>query len=342
MKLPSIKRNRSFFLAAIIFLLLLVNHDDANALGYGTPLNPVTDICWHCIFPIKIGGIPVVPGVVMDAPDPAVGPICICPAPPPVFFRPGIPIAFWEPARFVETVKDPYYFPSLGFPMTNPNAGFLSGTHSEMSNGANVDTSTFAQAHYFIFPAWAIMELLVDFICVETSGFDLAYLTEVDPLWNNDMLAFVINPEALLFANPIAQMACIADSVAANAGLPLSALYWCMGSWGSAYPLTGHVNDDAYVQANAAIAARMIYKLSRQLLVCDTGIYLCSCIPTPIWVKHNYRIHIAKPIRDITCHPIGRSSMIWGQVKNPPFSAGPNSSDNFLWMIFRKRACCSI
>ncbi len=327
--------------AFISFALILISAGRADAVGYGTPLNPVTDICWNCVFPIKIAGVTVVPGTVMDAPDPAVSPICVCPAPPPIFLRPGIPVSFWEPARFVETVKDPFYFPSLGITLTNPKPGFLGGTHSEMGSSNLIDTSTFAQAHYFIFPAWALMELLVDFVCVESSGFDLAYLTEVDPLWNNDMLAFIINPEALLFANPVAQMACIADSVAANAGLPLSALYWCMGSWGSAYPLTGHVNDDAYVQANAALAARMIYKLSREMLVCDTGINLCGCVPTPIWVKHNYRLHIAKPVRDFTCHPIGRSSMIWGMAKNPPFSAGPNASDNFLWMIFRKRACCA-
>lgn len=338
--MPYKRTMRSLLFAIILFGSLMLSQDNTHALGYGVPLNPVTDICWHCVFPIRIGGVTVVPGAVMDAPDMAVTPLCVCPLPPPLPPRVGVPIAFWEPARFVETVKDPFYFPSLGIPMTNPNPGFLSGTHSEQSAGANIDTSTFQQAHYFIFPAWTLLELLIDMVCLEASGFDLAYLTEVDPLWNDDMLAFVINPEALLFANPVSQMACIADSVSSNIGLSLSALYWCMGSWGSAYPLTGHINDDAYVQANAAIAARMIYKLSRELLICDVGIYLCGCIPTPIWVKHNYRIHIAKPIRDFTCHPIGRSSMIWGQLKNPPFSAGPNSSDNFLWMIFRKRACC--
>ncbi|MCG3113360.1 MAG: TraU family protein [Candidatus Manganitrophus sp. SB1] len=328
-----------FGVLTAILILSLEGHADAR--GFGTQLNPVTDICWNCVFPIKIAGMTVIPGDVPDAPDAALLPVCVCPAPPPLFFRPGIPVSFWEPARFIETVKDPFYFPSLGVQMPNPSRGFLGGTHSEISAHNQIDTSTFAQAHYFIFPVWGVLELLIDFVCVEHSGFDLAYITEVDPLWNNDMLAFAINPEALLFANPVAQMSCIADSVAANAGLPLSALYWCMGSWGSAYPLTGHVNDDTYIQANAAIAARLIYKLSRELLVCDTGVNLCGCIPTPIWIKHNYRIQIAKPVRDFTCHPIGRSSMVWGSLKNPPFSAGGNSSDNFLWVIFRKRVCCA-
>ncbi len=326
-----------------ILVLLLGFQDSASPLPVGLPLNPVTEVCWSCVFPMKIGGIVVIPGDQPPVPDAAMAPICICPLPPPLFVRPGIPISFWEPARFVETVKDPFFFPSLGFGMPNLVApGYLAGTHSEMPSGNGVDMSTFAQAHYFIFPAWTLLELLVDAICLEESGFDLSYMTEVDPLWNSDILAFTIQPEALLFANPVAQLSCIADSVAANAYMPLSALYWCMGSWGSAYPLTGHVNNDDYVSGNAAIAARMIYKLSRMGMVHDVGINLCAAVPTPIWVKHNYRMHVAKPVRDFTCYPIGRSSMIWGKLKNPPWSVTGNSSDNFLWMIFRKRTCCAL
>jgi conjugal transfer pilus assembly protein TraU len=34
---------------------------------------------------------------------------------------------------------------------------------------------------------------------------DLAYLTEVDPLWADDELAAILNPEAVLFANVVAK-----------------------------------------------------------------------------------------------------------------------------------------
>ncbi len=322
--------------ALLSIAVLMVFAQSAGAVCKGSFLNPITEVCWHCIFPIKIAGITIFPSDIVDAPDPADSPVCVCPAPPPIFWRIGIPISFYEPARFIETVKDPYCFPSLGFGMSNPSSGFLGGDGSGQRHGSRADVTTFQQAHYFMFPVWAMLGLLIDFVCVEHSGFDLAYLTEVDPLWNDDMLAFIINPEALLFANPAAQLSCIADSVASNAGLPLSPLFWCMGSWGSSYPLSGRVDSNNYVQGNAAIAARMIYKLSRELMICDTGLNLCGCVPTPIWVKHNYRMHVAKPVRDSTCHPIGRSSMIWGYAKNPPFQG-----DNFLWMVFRKRACCA-
>jgi hypothetical protein len=43
---------------------------------------------------------------------------------------------------------------------------------------------------------------------------DIAYLSEVDPLWNDSTLSMLINPEAALFGNLIAQGACAADAAA--------------------------------------------------------------------------------------------------------------------------------
>jgi conjugal transfer pilus assembly protein TraU len=329
------RKDKSCF-SALLLLIVLFHAVETEAICRpGIPLNPVTDLCWQCIFPVSIAGIEIIPGPLENnVPDLSGLPVCTCPAPPPVFIRPGIPISFWEPARYVETVKDPFCFPSLGFGMPT-GGGFLGGGSQEQSN-SSVDTSTFAQAHYFIYPVWSMMELLVDFVCIEHSGFDVAYLTEVDPLWQNDILAFILEPEAILFGNPAAQTACIADSVSTNVGFSMSPLFWCIGSGGSAYPLTGHVNDDNELMANSTIAARMIYKLARELLICDTALALCACVPTPIWVKHNYRIHIAKPVRDFMCHPFGRTGLIWGPFKNPPLMG-----DNFVWQLFRRRSCCA-
>lgn len=327
---------------AYIVMILFLRDDVFAGMCFGTFLNPVTDVCWQCIFPLKIGGVTVVPGTDIDTPDLSSMPVCTCPIPIPPFFRPGITVSFWEPARYVETVKDAFCFPSLGIGVPNPSPGTLGGGITKSASGrGGFGSGVFSQSHYFIFPAWALMEIAVNSVCLENSGFDLAYITEVDPFWNDDLLMAILQPEAVLFANPIAQLACMADSVASNAGLPLSPLFWCMGSWGSAYPITGHHNSADYVQGNAAIAAKTIYKMGRQLLLQDTAVALCAAVPTPIWVKQNYRLQIAKPVRDFMCHPIGRSDMIWGYGKNPPYSAGGNKGDNFLWMIFRKRACCA-
>jgi len=313
---------------AILFLLLVVPTKAGARV-----LNPVTDICWDCIFPIKIGGVTVVSSDLPDGPDLANIPICTCPIPIPPFIRVGIPISFWEPARLIETVNAPYHFPSMGVTMPIPSG--KRGSHPDRSVD-DTDSSTFAQAHYFIFPVWSMLELLTDFICLESSGFDLGYITEVDPLWNNDILSAIISPEVALFANPVAQLSCIPDSVSSNVGISLSPLFWCMGSWGSAYPMTGRVNAGNYLDGNGGAAAKLLYGMGRRLLLCDTGINLCSCVPTPIWMKHNYRFQLAMPVRSARAFPIGQSSLRWGLGKNPPYLG-----DNFVWAIFRKRACCA-
>jgi len=309
-------------------------------------VNPARAVCptgfellnlvnWSSIFPISIAGIEIAGSTDNVATiDSVTSPICVCPMSVPPYFRIGLTVGFWEPARLVETVKDPGCFPSMGFSVPVASGTNLAGSNGS-AEGSGSD-ATFAQAHYFIYPIWGLLGLLTDWACVESAGFDVAYMTEFDPLWQDDSMAAILNPEAVLFGNPAAQLACIADSVSATAGLSLSPLFWCMGSWGSAYPLTGHMDNSLYVTANAGIAARMLYKMAREMLVCDTNIDLCGCVQTPIWVKHNYKFQEGLPVRDFEAHPIGRSGLLWTSAKNPPFVG-----DNFAWVLFRRRNCCA-
>ena len=317
-------------IASVLLLLSAVTAGTASAECRASFFNPLADVCWHCVFPVRIGGITMV-GTDIDTPsDHISNPVCLCGT------TLGLTASLWEPARVIETVKDPYCFNLIGVPLSNPSEGFLAGGYRQDTTAPN----TFQQAHWYLFPLWAMLDLFIDMPCTEIGGFDIAYMTEIDPTWNDDVLGFMLNPEALLFANPVTQLACMADSVASTVGVPLSPLFWCMGSWGSAYPLTGHINNDSYVQDNAALAARMIYKMSRELLLWDTGLNECGAVMMPIWVKENYRMHIMKPARDHTCHPVGRSGLIWATMKNPPGGSSSNAPDNFDWMLFRKRVCC--
>lgn len=315
-----------------------------HGICQGNALDPQNDVCWDCIFPIKIAGMTIEEGNAMngEAPSSADASYCSCPLPSPPYIRYGITASLWEPSRMIETVKDPYCFPALGMSMgNNGKNSYLRGTHAHVQGkgGEAQDASVFAQAHWWIMPFWTIMGVMVDSKCMEQSDTDVAYLSEVDPFWQDDEMSAIFQVEALLFANLVAQLACIADAVASQY-LPLSPLFWCMGSWGSAYPLTGHINDNDYVQGNAAVAGRLLYKLSRQQLICDPGLWYCYCVQSPIWTKHNYRIQIARPMADFMCHPLGRSAMLWEYLKNPPYSGSSGTEGNFLWIITRKRDCC--
>ena len=76
--------------------------------------NPITDVCWKCIFPIKLGGIPLATLGMEDGTNDDPPLICACPEPPPVFYRIGLGISFWEPARVAEAVRTPFCSPTLG------------------------------------------------------------------------------------------------------------------------------------------------------------------------------------------------------------------------------------
>jgi conjugal transfer pilus assembly protein TraU len=215
----------------IRFLLLLtISLQPLQAKCVGRFVNPVTDICWKCLFPIKIAGFTIASG----GADPAgVNKLlCTCGKPIP---RIGIPVSFWEPARLVDVTRTPYCLVNMGG-ISLANTGTRGrGDIEEDQN--NVTKKSFYQVHWYTYPVIYWLELLIDFICLETISIDLAYVTELDPLWNDDEKNSILNPEALLFGNVIAQAACAADCIAATASLPLDPLFWCGGCQGSLYPL---------------------------------------------------------------------------------------------------------
>ena len=312
--------------------------DTWGACVPGPPMNPVTDICWDCAFPLTIAGLTIIPGsYVNNWPDESNLPFCTCPAPPPLFIRIGIPIGFWEPARMVETCEVPYCFPSLGglqldlLSTLQAGGGTSAGQHRQGGHRGG-----FAQTHYFISPWWALLELLTDSVCVEMSGFDLAYISEVNPGTANDTLQSILYPEEYLVANVVAGLAQIPDAISAAAGFSLSPLWWVSGSSGNIYPLSNFKDDSSTLSFHEGLSARAQFFMGRNGTVCDPAITMCTCVPTPIWVKQHYRNQIAKPIRDFTCNPYGRTDLIWGASKN-----FPGSGNNFVWQQFRKRTCCS-
>ena len=341
----------------LMILLSFTEHSYAAKCGPEI-VNPVTDVAWHCIFPIRIGGLVQTHNgesepqdgdaeseaedsssdsgdteeqtvdksiKVSEDPDTINNPICVCGA------KIGLRMSFWEPARMIDTVSDPYCLMAIGDKLANPTPGQLTGDLSRNEYG----TRAFQQLHYYIFPVWAILDMFVDFPCIDNRSFDIAMITEVLPHWNNEILAMILNPEAVLFGHPAAQLACAADAAATLVGLPINQLFWCQGSWPSVYPLSGSITSTDYVEANAALAGRGIYMMGRLGALWDPAISECGTVPTAIWRKRNTRLQIAKPVRGNQCLPIGRSGMLWTHAKNPP-AAG----DNFSWINFRKVSCC--
>lgn len=343
---------RYLWLAAVISLLLPAVA--AAGLCTGRILNPITDICWKCVFPITVGGVPVASFSQEDFSEAKVSsPVCTCPAPPPLFVRSGVTISFWEPVRIVEVTREPYCFISIGGVKLAPGVLAPGGTIKDVAAPGNKVTSTaFYQVHYYIYPVAALIDMVTKSACMDpTPTFDLGYVTELDPLWASDELAFILNPEAVIFANPIAQMACAADCVAASAGFPLTPLFWCAGCQGSMYPLTGNIQSSAVttggVASSALLVQRMLYKLHRQGLLWGSigGGALCGKYPMPIVTKGQYKTQLtypvpetfgAGPLSPFCCQPLGRTDALWGLGKEYPVKG-----EDFAYLIWRKRNCCA-
>ena len=342
---PNIREDRRFskfcaskFRKAKSIVTLLIFFSSYNAIAapcVGKFVNPAADICWSCIFPISIGSINIYSGGKEDTPNPS-NPICMCGAPP----RVGISIGFWEPVRLVDVTRTPYCMVSLG--------GFSFGNHTKKHGGVAEKTSgealkhSFYHVHWYMYPVVYWLELLTDFLCLEEGSLDLAYLSELDPNWNNDELNAIVHPEAILFGNKIAQAACAVDCLQANLGFPSDSMYWCAGCQGGLYPFTGFIeNHVGGVESSTLEVEKTIARLHRFGLAWETSGKgaLCQKQVSPLIKKSQYKLQMTYPRANATgsmaCNPLGRSTAIWGSGREYP-----SNGEDFGYLVWRKRNCC--
>ena len=319
-----------------IFIVLLTTSAVASPGCVGRMINPVTDVCWKCLFPMHIAGFKVVKSSMADRKPSVKAPICFCKKPPIPIPMPGIPIAFWEPVRLVDVTKSPMCMVSLG--------GINLGSSQQRGMKDDQDGSAFYQVHWYIYPVIYWLELLVDFVCLDNLAIDVAYLTEFDPMWGDDTKSAIINPEAILFGSKIAQGACIADCMTSTVpkSTPIDSLFWCCGCQGSMYPYTGTMTGyNGGVQASTLLVSRMIAKLHREFLLWATWgkpmvTNRCSKYPKPLIDKSAYRLQMTFPIAETKqCRKIGETEVAWQSGKEFPVKG-----EDFAYLIWHKRECC--
>jgi len=259
--------------------------------------------------------------------------ICICPRPPPVFYEEGEVWEYWEPFLVEGTVSQAYYSAFQGSGSGSSFTDELDGKNSSADAANSTNESTFAQGH-----AWLFTQMYYQPCKHRDYGM---WRTEHDAMWQSDELSAVITPEAAAYANAAMQMACMADAAAVNLGHTLDFMPWCIGSSGSAYPMTGHVDNDNIVQANNTVASRLLYKLNRVFLICDPADNPCGCMYTPVWIKSHYKVHVIRPGDRSPAWPVGKSSKFYDSGLNVPYHGEKGSNDEFLWMFYRKQRCCT-
>ena len=332
----------SIFISIFIFFASLQN---VKAQCTGRMFNPITDVCWTCILPISIGSASV-GGSVPDTPNISTIP-CVCPGKILGLPQVGIPIGFWEGIKIFDMAKDPFCFVSLGG--ESVKAQVFTGPGSASPQGRAGKHATW-HVHEYMMPIFTFIGLVIDALCLEVSAivspFDIGYMTEVDPMWHDDELTFILNPEAIVFDNIIAQAACVADCVAATAYLPLDPLFWCGGCQGSMYPMTGNIPADyGSIQSTNMTLQRFMYKMHRELQAWQTSgeVTLCQPLPNPIIKKSQYRTQLTYPVPMNMpglingCQPMGRSNVLYDFGKEIPVEG-----ENFGYLLWRKRNCCAL
>lgn len=332
------------------FILLFVLYS-SNSYSEGCPdaeiFGPklLNGFCWDCLFPIRLNGL-TLKGAngSQEIPDDAMNSlICSCPdaAGVPEF---GSPMAAWFPRMIIETVQKPYCSPTMmGKELVNGVRMAVGGDVSSRKTkvGKAISDSAFLHFHTFSFPILEMLELMLSADCNPDRFVDmeLQYISEVDPMWNDNLLSALLTPEAALFTNPAAMLACTAECNTLAFSADTLDFHWCAGCWGGTYPFTGHGNHNgSRIKHSSLIATKALAALHRRMLAFDTvgASEACEAKVAPSLIKSQYRFGMLYPSPEATSnHYIGASTLLWGETKQKS-AAG----SNHVYAGYRYQDCC--
>lgn len=217
----------------ISLLLITSSLSFADDKCSGSFVNPITDVCWSCMFPIYISPLPIKWGyagqkgsVVTEKKSIQdsylkglqVLPLGLCHCPNHSVAFIGFLMSFYEPYRSVDVTKDPFCLVGLGginlgagLSDLLPSPGYGDEVHGMQTR------SSFYQVHWYLDPILEMLEVL-DVGCTmgANASIDLLFMSEVDPAWSDDDISFIFSPEVVLFTSMPAQLACATDCIAAS------------------------------------------------------------------------------------------------------------------------------
>ena len=306
-----------------------------SAACQGTIFNPITDTNWNNMFPVTFMGVSTGGG--SNPPLMSMDPICMCPGPYGVPM-PGLGVTYWEPTYLAEVARTPGCMSTLGGVSVLPGYDRLTSGQS-YGSGRDDGSVTRMQVHWYMYPAFAVLSMMSSVPCMNPSGINLADLTEVDPFWQDDTWGVIASPEAALFSNHIGALSCIADAVASTAGRPIDLMFWCMGSQGVIYPLTGNSNTHSSpMGGNLHVLGKYMTNRTRiGGLMTTIGPWAeCQAIWMPNMIRSQYRIDPVAPISSSRTAIFGASEFRWGMA--PALNTAVRTdSAHVIWV---GKQCC--
>lgn len=305
----------------------------------GKFFNPLTDTDWNTMFPITMMGAPM--GTGTNAVNPLMAmmpPVCVCPT---IFGFPfvGVGVTYWQPNYVAEVERRPGCLSSMGGINILPGYSMLASEQTRNHHERGKATNRM-QVHFYSYPLFEMMNMMSSSMCKSVSGFNLAYVTEIDPLWQDDTWSAIWSPESALMTNPLFTAACAVDGVAASTGYPLDAMFWCQGTWGAVYPMSGnsqHSGDPFTL--NNSILGKFMARSHRMGLQFQTigPTAMCFSHPNPIWVKSQYRYNQVAPVprrgRAVSTGDYGKLYQF------PPVTNAP-TQEHTINLIWQGQQCC--
>lgn len=331
---------------ALCLLLLTIMANPSFADPSGRPFDGI-EIGAENFFPMRIGGIKKTGGnpipanaAIDDTTQPA---LCICPDSSVIGRYVGMSVSFFNPFYLIEVTKTPFYSPTLGVGLSSDETGELYGGSN--SENKQIAPMTFQNVHVIQFPLLNILGLMRDFKCVQESGspipqVDYLFFTEIIPQKQDDLLAALLTPDAYPFAHIGANLSAIPDALSSQMDLPLNPLWYSMGSWGLVYPLTNHTGTTDNTFASQILAGKTVFEMCRDGILLSRTADICQAQIKTIWDKKDYKLQRLRPTRRSKAFVIGKAPFLTNWNANPPFKAGSNSSDEYLYMLWQKLRCC--
>ena len=327
---------------SFIFIVIICCMSFHNSLAHcsGKFINPITDVCWSCLFPISIGNVSITGNSKKDTKNPS-NPLCVCRK--GSIPKPGLSVGYWQPYRTVEVVREPFCMVGLGGLNIGPRSIAQHGT-AGLTSTNTTNQHSFYHVHVYDFNILTLFNIITNLGCGDNDiKFDIAYMTELDPMWDSDALSALIQPENIIYANPLAQAACVADCTKATLDKPIDAMHWCAGCQGSIYPLSGFsANHIDGVETSSLLAQRLMAKLHRLRaadITSSSKKALCSPHKSVNLKKSQYKLQMVYPVAnasgDNACNFFGKTTSIWSSGKKFPIKG-----EDFNYILWRKRNCC--
>lgn len=330
------KHSRFLLWFWLSFLMLGVPTSMAETQGCPDASSALMDsLCIDCFYPVEIAGA-VTGGSAKDLPVPRAPSTCICPG---RFGYPteGYTVGMWKPSYLLETTR-------LAGCSTVLGGTFMLGKKTAIKKaGGPGESSTFYHVNLYGYPLDMVADMIPSSMCSkpqQNTAFELTYMSALDSTFSDDELANQMAPDAALITGYPAMIACMADAVASTVSQPLEALYFCAGSWGQMFPLTGFTAQKSVPVRESSLAGTRALNLEHRNgeLNLTYGLAVCFDIPWPILPKQQYRFSQAYPMAETKkSRWIGSNVTVTGLERRTQVTTG----EDFVQTVWRFEQCCA-